>query len=905
MSAALQTAALVCGVLLSFFLCYWAIQRNDFDEDLRFESDAGAAAHAVESRLLAYAEMLRGMAALFDTHENVTSTQFRDYVQSLEVPTRYPGVQSFNYAEYVPYEHREARPRVRSLHWSSDPSAFPEFELERDGARFDYFAMRYVERMEGVGPNVGFNPANDKARREQVKLAIASGHPTASPRLTRNGIEQSGAIGVSLRLAIYRRGMPRGSPDERRAAASGLVGLSFNVDRLLENALIEPELQRLSFRIHDAGVVGERAGRLGAGNLIFDGINDDTSRGWLQAFHRGHFSIYVGGRRWEAEITAPRKRFSAEYAALPLGAFAVGMLFTALLCALLRILGRSRSNALALAERMTRDLRRTEERLTLALEGSNLALWDCDITSGTVFLNERWAEIVDGPPGPTTTTLADLGKLTHPDDIAAVDRALRNAVRGSGAYRIEQRIRIADGGWKWIESHGKVVARDGSGRALRMTGTNGDIEARKQREHAMARQEAELHQAKEAAESASRAKSEFLANMSHEIRTPMNAVIGMTGLALETELTAEQRDYLDTVRGAADSLLAIINEVLDFSKIEAGRMSLENIEFSLRNCVSETLKMIEPRIREKGLELICGISQDVPERVRGDPTRCRQVLMNLLGNAAKFTERGEVEVGVKATSIDATHVSLDFSVRDTGVGIPKEKQAMIFDAFAQADASTTREYGGTGLGLTICSRIAHMMGGRMTVESEPGRGSTFHFAVRLEIAKAPKDALVLSDPARRPLHLLLVEDNLVNQKLALKLLAKAGHTAHVANNGQEALDALERGAFDAVLMDLQMPVMGGLEACERIRASETGDQRLPIIAMTAHALDRDRELCRASGMDGFVAKPVRVELLTAELERVVYLKAPRSSAAADAPRERADDGALDAAAEPATLRAAR
>jgi PAS domain S-box-containing protein len=684
-------------------------------------------------------------------------------------------------------------------------------------------------------------------------------------------------------------------------------------------------------------------------------------------------------------------------------------------------------------------LRRTEERLTLALEGSNRALWDWDLVSGKIYLNTRWARIIGGTPGPTTTTLPELAKLTYPEDLPIVDQALKRALKSGDLYKVEHRVRTASGEWKWIESHGKVVVSDANGRALRMTGTNADIDERKHREHELARQEAELQQAKEMAESANRAKGEFIANMSHEIRTPLNAIIGMTAVALDSQgLTPEQREYMEIVRSAADSLLEMVNGVLDFSKIEAGHLTLETVDFSVRSCVAETLKVIAAGAYEKGIEVISHVAENVPDRLRGDPTRCRQVLLNLLGNAVKFTDRGEIEVSLDVISADESTAWLHCSVRDTGIGIPEDKQSLIFQPFAQVDASTTRQYGGTGLGLPICARIVEAMGGRITVESEPGVGTTFHFSMRVQIAPAEhepmiflelkgRSALIVDDnasncrtvssileaagmrvttlvdgsrvtvllrehvdlgapfdlvlldtrmpgldgfeiartlladrtiatpaivlltvpgqrgdaarckeigvsgyltkpvsayelvkaaaaalgaaqSARGPLitrhslrenlqslDILLVEDNVINQKLAVKLLGKRGHTVAIANNGREALEALHCKRYDLVLMDLQMPVMGGLEACTRIRGGEAGAAHVPIIAMTAHTLPRDREQCEEAGMDGFVTKPVRVELLMAEIERVINAGSPPPEPPAPEPLTASTERLHDAA----------
>ena len=395
---------------------------------------------------------------------------------------------------------------------------------------------------------------------------------------------------------------------------------------------------------------------------------------------------------------------------------------------------------------------------------------------------------------------------------------------------------------------------------------------------------AERQRAAEKAQVASRLKSEFLANMSHELRTPMNGIIGMTDIALGTDLTPEQQEYLTTVKDSADTLLRLLNDILDFSKIEAGKLDLESLPFQLRESLSTTMKALAVRAQQKALDLVSYVHADVPDGLVGDAGRLRQILINLVGNAMKFTHQGEVVVNVVRAADGQSHdgsrevamegtVLLHFAVRDTGIGIPADKQQRIFEAFTQADDSTTREYGGTGLGLAICTQLLQLMGGRIWVESEVGRGSTFHFTLRFGVQRqpAPERTLTTHHPvqrARRPLRVLIAEDNVVNQRLAARLLEKQGHSVAVVDNGLAALAALAQQPFDLVLMDVQMPEMDGLETTTAIRAQEQETGRhLPIIALTSHAMQGDQERCFAAGVDAYVSKPMKVDELFAAIDR--------------------------------------
>ncbi len=426
--------------------------------------------------------------------------------------------------------------------------------------------------------------------------------------------------------------------------------------------------------------------------------------------------------------------------------------------------------------------------------------------------------------------------------------------------------------WEWPLSPAQFIEqsisleRDANGQPVGFVSIYRDCTPRKFAE-------TELARAKELAESANQAKGEFLANMSHEIRTPMNGIIGMAALALDTALTPQQTDYLETIRSQADSLLVVVNDILDFSKIESRRIELEQVPFSLRDAIADVAKPHAMRAREQGIGFSFDVAADLPALIVGDPVRVKQVLNNLLSNAIKFTAHGAVTMTVAIEGRGPFTTTLHIRITDTGIGIPPHQLTAIFDPFRQVDGSTTRRFGGTGLGLAISATLVELMRGLIWAESDLGAGSTFHLILSFGVARADASGDVRGvAPSPSPLscgcRVLVAEDNIVNQRVAAGLLTKRGHQVTVVSNGREAVAAVRQGPFDLVLMDVQMPEMDGIEATAAIRAWERESGRhVRIVAMTAHAMTGDRDRCLEAGMDGYLSKPIDQQSLFAAVEQ--------------------------------------
>lgn len=512
------------------------------------------------------------------------------------------------------------------------------------------------------------------------------------------------------------------------------------------------------------------------------------------------------------------------------------------------------------------DLAAQCDKISQVLEATRVGTWDWDISAGKLEFSDRWAEMVGYTRGELESFgLSPWRRLCHPDDLVRSNGILEKVfAREVAYYDCECRLFHKSGNLIWVRDRGKVTAWSPGGKPLRMSGTHSDITQRKQEEE-------ELQRAKHAADEASKAKSAFLAIMSHEIRTPLNGIIGATELLGATELTEEQAEFVEMTLTSGHALLSTINDILDYSKIESAQVELENTEFRLDQLVAGVIDVVTPAARKQGIDLAYLPDSTAPASVRGDPTRLRQVLTNLAGNAVKFTEKGRVDISVASRPGGR----IQFCVSDTGIGIPADRIGDLFSPFTQADVSTSRKYGGTGLGLAISKNLVNLMGGELVVRSCPGEGSKFSFEIPLGPsgnAGTGDDADQRIAPPEKPphakpleLHVLLVEDNHLNKVIAENFLHSLGISRlSFAQDGLEALESLRQSTFDLIFMDCQMPRMDGYQATRSIRELEKSGElagRRTIVGLSAAAIRGDRERAMEAGMDDYLTKPLRKQEL--------------------------------------------
>jgi PAS domain S-box-containing protein len=658
-----------------------------------------------------------------------------------------------------------------------------------------------------------------------------------------------GIFGMFVRRAIYQGDK-----------FWGISSITLEIPPIIESAGLKSNQSSINMALRDRAdhVLFGDASVFNASPISFRVVLPEGS--WELA------AIPVGG--WNKSIEEPLRLFQA-----------AGLIIVALLTALIYVIS-SRHQFLSLAvknktsalekelaerKRAEKALEDSEERYKLVVENANEAIIIAQ--DGVIkFFNPRTIE--DSRYSGEELLFKPFIELIHPEDRKKVLESHQKRLQGeyvpeSYDFRIIDRM----GRIRWVVINSVKILWEDKPATLSFLS---NITERKLAEE-------DLRRAKEKAELAAKAKSEFLANMSHEIRTPMNAVLGMTGLLLEEKLTPLQKEYAEIIHSSGNILLATINDILDLSKIERGKMDLEEQPFRLINCVEDSINLVSMKASDKGLILNYIIDEHTPSVIIGDPIRLRQVLANLLNNAVKFTEKGEVKLSVASRNDDQGKYELHFAVEDTGIGIPEGSIDKLFQPFSQVDLTTTHKYEGTGLGLAISKELVELMGGRIWVESRLGKGSIFHFTI-LARAENSESAAVKANASTtssrfnsnggkdQPLRILLAEDNLINQKVVLQMLKKLGYQADIAADGLEVLQAVEHQPYDVILMDVQMPKMDGLEAAKAIRQNLASFAQPCIIAITAYALEGDRKKCLDAGMDNYLSKPVKLEELRSVLE---------------------------------------
>ncbi len=1025
-------SVLLAGLLITLLLTAWTRQASLAQYREHFRFDAAARSELIHEYLNSQLQDLAALKRFIEETDQLTRQSFRAFVQPM---LERRGIQAIEWIPAVPVALRvgtevaaasEVRPGYRILERDAQDRLVPA------GEREVYYPVYFVEPVTGNEKAIGFDLGSNPKRLAAIRAGIDSRAPQASTRVTL--IQEQGCqAGVLVFVPVYRSGLLQGF-------ALGV----FRTGDMVENA-VSPALQvALDVALRDLTAAGEE-------QVLYAGTAGEAARGGLKSLAAALLfplpslerTLAFAGRQWQLQWTAT-PAYRADNASLSfLAILPVGIVISLLGALYLRrVHAASNLLELGVAER-TRELDEQRRKLNelhhrgeLAATAASIGVWDWYVPENRLVWDARMYRLFGVDPATSAGTYEDWRSRLHPDDLTRSEQALQDSLATGADFHCEFRVVRPDGSLRYLVGTA-TVERDGQGAPLRVTGVNYDITERKLAELA-------LISAREAAEAANAAKSTFVANMSHEVRTPMNAIIGLAHLALKAEPTPRLREYLRKIQGSAQQLLGVLNDILDFSKIDAGKLVVERIGFDPEQVVGQVASLIADQAAAKGLELIVAIAPGVPARLMGDPLRIGQVLLNFANNAVKFTEQGQVSLRVTVPEQDPDGARLRFAVRDTGIGIAAEQCERLFESFEQADASTTRRFGGTGLGLTIARRLAELMGGAVGVESAPGYGSTFWFEVRLdragdagaqprfapalpgcrvllaedhaeareviaamlhdlsfqvtavdsgtavlaafaqaestgqpyaavlldwqmpgldgiatarelrrrfgegalllmvtaqngdellEAARAAGIAETLTKPltpsqlfdvlvrrlgppgaggevpgsetpggeteappsgvtALAGSRVLLVEDNVLNQEVATELLTEIGIAVDLAPDGAVAVERVQTRTYDLVLMDMQMPVLDGIEATRAIRRLP-GLEDLPILAMTANAMAGDRERCVAAGMNDHIAKPIDPDDLWHKLVRWVRPRADRASAATPgkpaAPAQSMDD----------------
>jgi len=849
-------AVVVLGLGLTAFLVHQEAQSLATASQLR-EAGLGERIHNEAQRRFSLPLYgLLGARGVYAASKSVERLEFRAYVESRSQLKEFPGVRGFGVIKRV------LRADLDNFLAAERADDGADFAIRTSGEAADLYVITSIDPLLANRAAWGYDIGSETNRREAAERAVSTGQPALTHTIT---LLQDGRKGPGflLLVPVYRNGSQPDSPSTRLAALTALVYAPLVVSEVM------------------ADITNVAAGEMDCALYEDDDTclyssSEDPAGGEAK-------TIAVGGRTLRLR-TAPSAAHVAgvDHSSLWMTGIA-STLLTLLTALAIWQLGAGRARALRLASTMTKDLAAAKARAEDALRDSETlyrtiqqhALVSITDRDGVILeINDTFCRI----SGYTREELVGqnyrvVSSGQHPPEFW---NSMWTTISAGGTWQSEVCNRAKNGSFYWVDS---VIApfRGPDGRIERYVSIRTDVTAHIRAREEMAKLNRHLEQQTvlasdmaARAELANSAKSSFLANMSHEIRTPMNGVLGMTELMLDMSLNAEQQDAARTIYRSAENLLPILNDILDFSKIEAGRLDLERISFDIRQLVADVSQLFHGGLVGSAVTMRVAIDAETPARLLGDPGRIRQILTNLVGNAVKFTQQGDIRIGISPTSEGVV-----LTIADSGIGIPADRQAALFEPFTQADASTSRRFGGTGLGLAICKRLAEAMGGAIHLESAPGVGTTFRVELRLQTDTTGSTSgavAVVTTPSvtkgRSRIRVLLAEDNPVNQRVARAMLERQGCLVTVAMDGAAAITAWTAGGFDLICMDCQMPVVDGYEATSAIRATEAATGRhIPIIAMTANAADEDRERCLAAGMDGHIAKPVRSQDLVDMLAR--------------------------------------
>ncbi|MFK7967903.1 MAG: ATP-binding protein [Rickettsiaceae bacterium] len=819
-----------------------------------FENEVNNSTIQLSNKINNYIEKISTISNFYLTHDHFDRANFKYLINNLLEYA--PEMYSFIWGTKVNIKFKDTfLEQVRA-------TEIADYDIKKYSNKTSYkkrdqkmlLPIYYFESVKNELDVLGYDLYSDPELIKYIDCAISTGDIQISEVISLNYLFYSSKMLVFFK-PVFENGLNYQSVKSRQDHLRGIAIGTFQVEELFKEFAKNLQQKGIEVVIFESDDIQKEK------NIIFKSSDKDVP--YALQIDSDNF-IKFKNKNWHAtfqektEYLIANKEWHLWYLLF------AGLLFTAISAVLTMIITGYSENIEKVINKKTKDLKESETRFQLAVEGVRDGIWDwMNVEENEVYWSPQFFKLLGYENNEIESSYNNFMTLLYPEDVSKIEKAIEDHFKYNKPFDIECRLKHKLGNYKWFQVRGLLTINPDTS-IKRMTGSISDISDRKIGER-------KLQKAKDEAESATKMKSEFLATMSHEIRTPMNGIIGITELILDTKLSQQQKRYLDNLLRSAENLLEILNDILDFSKVEAGQMELEMLPFNLKRAVQEVADLVSPKASQKGLKISTKFQKNVPEFLVGDSMRIRQILHNLVGNAIKFTQTGQITIIVEKQSSYVPpqgKAMIVISVKDTGIGLTTEQRRMIFNKFVQADSSTTRKFGGTGLGLAICQMIVKLFGSEISVESEIGKGSNFSFSLLLDISN--EDAImnnsvdtiksVLGEDIKDNVRVLMAEDNRINAEFAKEMLEKLKCEVISARTGREVITILEKDRnFDLIFMDCQMPIMDGFEATSKIVASEkvNNQKHIPIIALTANSMKGDKEKCIAAGMDDYLSKPVR------------------------------------------------